>query len=456
MGSPKIAVIGAGSFFFGRPVIYNMTHSPVLRNGTLALVDTNEQVLATMMGLASRAIEATGAPTRLEGSTNRRDVLKEADFVVLTFSDRNAHFRGVDCAISARYGVRMCSGDTIGPGGVFRALREIPTALAVAKDAAELAPNAWVINFINPTTVLGIALMRYAKNVRSFALCDGLHEPNVRLNALKAVGILPQEATCVPPHVERDLDLAIGGVNHFTWMTRFRYAGQDMLGKYRAVQETKAAGEASGADAKARYNARYGLDLMDLYGVWPMCMAHTKEYVPFWQGLGVTPNTPEPLAIFEADKRAEKMREHMRENEDYAAGRRPIADFLAKGKGDHATDIIEAMWGNLPKAFYINTANRGAIGNMADDAFLELRCDVDMHGPRPQPIGEMPRGVLGLTQQVLDTHELTAEAGATFDRRRVLAALATDPIVNNLGDARKIMDELFEAQRDVLDKRWYA
>jgi len=455
VASPKIAVIGAGSFFFGRPVIYNMTHSPVLRGGTLALVDTNEQVLQTMMGLAKRTIEATGAPTKLIGSTNRREVLDDADFVVLTFSDRNAHFRGVDCAISEKYGVRMCSGDTIGPGGIFRALREIPTALAVAQDVARLAPNAWLINFINPTTVLGIALMRYAGNVRSFALCDGLHEPYVRLRMLKDVGILPQEATCIPPQVEGRLRLVLGGVNHFTWLTQFTYDGQDMLPKYRAFQEQRAAGEAAGADAKARYNARYGLDLMDIYGVWPMCMAHTKEYVPFWQGYGVTPNDPEPLAIFEADKRAEKMREHMRENEDYAAGRKPIAEFIAKGKGDHATDIIQAMWGNLPKAFYINTANRGAVTNMAADAFLELRCDVDMHGPRPQPFGEMPRGVLGLTQQVLDTHELTAEAGATFNRNLVLRALATDPIVNNIGDARKIMNELFEAERSVLDNRWY-
>ncbi len=171
--------------------------------------------------------------------------------------------------------------------------------------------------------------MRYARNVRSFALCGGLHEPYVRLKMLKAVGILPEEATCVPPRVEQRLDLAIGGVNHFTWVTRFVYDSQDMLPKYRARQAEAA------------------------------------------------------------------------------------------------------------------------------DAFLELRCDVDMSGPRLQPRGEMPRGVLGLTQQVLDTHELTAEAGATFNRDLVLRALATDPIVNNLVDAKKIMDETFDRQRDVLDKRWY-
>jgi alpha-galactosidase len=452
---PKIVVIGAGSHFFGRPVIYNMTHSPVLRGGTLALVDTNAKVLETMMGLARRAIEATGAPTKLVGSTDRREVLKDADFVVLSFSDRNAHFRGVDCEISAKYSVLMCSGDTIGPGGIFRALREIPTALAVARDVAKLAPRAWVINFVNPTTVLGITLMRYAPDVRSFALCDGLHEPYVRLNMLKAVGILPEDARSVQPEVEQRLDLAIGGVNHFTWMTRFVYDGQDMLPKYRARQAAAAAKETNEGHSKGRFNATYGLQLMDLYGVWPVCMGHTKEYLPFWQGFGASAPEPAPLTVFDAKRRADEMRQRMAENEDYAAGRRPIGEFIASGKGDHATDIIEAMWGSLPKAFYINTASRGAVTNMAADAFLELRCDVDMSGPRPQPFGPMPRGVLGPTQQVLDTHELTAEAGATFNRNLVMRALATDPIVNNLVDARKIMDELFEAERDGLDGRWY-
>ena len=87
-----------------------------------------------------------------------RDVLKGADFVVLTFADRGVHFRGVDCEVSKKYGVYMCSGDTIGPGGIFRSLREIPKALAVAKDVRRLAPKAWLINYINPTAVLGIAL----------------------------------------------------------------------------------------------------------------------------------------------------------------------------------------------------------------------------------------------------------------------------------------------------------
>ena len=456
MKSPKIVVIGAGSYFFGRPVIYKVTNSPILRDGTLALVDTDAQVLETMMHLGRRVTEATVAGTTLTGSTDRREVLQDADFVVLTFSYRNAHFRGVDCRVSDKYGVKMCSGDTIGPGGIFRALREIPTALAVASDVAELASKAWLINLVNPTTVLGIALMRYAKDVRSFALCDTLHEPYLRLKMLKGVGILSADAQSLPSDVDEKLDLAIAGVNHFAWMLRFDYDGRDMRPKWRQHLVDLAAKETADAQAKARYNAAYALELTDIFGAYPVVIGHTKEYVPFYQGYGVSPVSPAGLTIFDAQHRAEQTHKHMRENTDYAAGDKPISQFLEEGKGDHATDIIESMWAGQHKRFYVNTANRGAVTNMSADAFLELRCDVDMDGPQPLPLGEMPRGLLGLTQQVLDTHELTAEAAATFDRRLVLRALATDPIVNNLGDARKVMDELFETQREILHENWYV
>lgn len=456
MPSPRVVVIGAGSHFFSRPVIWNMTHSDVLRGGTLALVDTDPEVLETMMSLGRRVIEATGAPTELVGSTDRREAMKDADFVVLTFSYRNAHFRGVDCEVSAKYGVTMCSGDTIGPGGIFRALREIPMALAVAKDAEELCPNAWVINYVNPTAVLGIALMRYAPSVRSFALCDGHHEPHHRLRLLKTVGILSEEARSVPPAVEAKLDLAVAGVNHFTWLIRFDYDGEDMLPKWREHLAETARKETAEAHAKARYNATYALELMDIYGACPDTIGHTKEYVPFYQGHGVTPPEPAPLRVFDAAGRAKSMQGRMDETKEYAAGKKPISEFIETGSGDHATDIIESMWGGLGRPFFVNTANRGAVTNMADDAFLELRCDVDMQGPRPRSVGELPRGILGLTQQVLDTHEITAAAGATFERSLVLRALATDPIVNNLGDARRIMDELFEREREVLHEKWYA
>ncbi len=94
-------------------------------------------------------------------------------------------------------------------------------------------------------------------------------------------------------------------------------------------------------------------------------------------------------------------------------------------------------------------------GVLSDDAFLELRCDVDIHGPRPQPFGEFPRGVLALQNQVLDTHELTAQAAVECDRDILLRAFMTDPIINSISDGKKIMEELLEAEKDTLPAQWY-
>ncbi len=457
MAGPKVAVIGAGSFFFGQPVIHKMATSDVMAGGVLALVDTDPEVLDTMVGLAGRVFEKTGCGVRVVGSTDRSDVLEGSDFVVLTFSHRNAHYRGVDTGIAAKHGIRMCSSDTIGPGGVFRALREAPRALAMAEDVQKLCPHAWVINFVNPTTVMGMVLQRYAPEVKSFALCDGNHEPYNTLNWCKKAGILPDSADSVPPRVQNRLDLAIGGVNHCTWLVRFRYDGTDMMPELRrqlvdaVEEERKRPGEA----AKARFNSAYTLKLFDIYGVLPTNMAHTKEYVPFFQGYGRCSVEPEPVRLFDAGQRAERMAQAWEVTRKYAEGEKEVEEFLSNVADDHATDIIESMWGGLGKCFFINTFNRGAVTNLPDDALLESRCDLDMHGPRPQPVGPFPRGVLALQHQILDTHELTAQAAVSGDRALLRRALLCDPICNNIEDVDACMDELLDAQREALPDYWY-
>lgn len=469
MRGPKVVILGAGSFFFGRPVIWNMAMREALRTGTLALVDTDPETLSTMERLARRVFDHLKVPTRIEASVDRRDVLPGADFVIPSFSHRNAHYRGLDCRIAEKWGVRMCSGDTIGPGGIFRALREIPKLMDMARDVERLCPYAWMINFVNPSTVLGIALAKYAPKVRSFALCDGPHEPHISLRILKTAGVLPWEAKEIPPEVLARLDLALTGVNHFSWIVRLRYDGKDLLpalrervGEWAAKERSEAAKQKNAMDvhqnahAKALFNSTYAIQLMDLFGAYPDCMAHTKEYVPYWQGVGKSPADPAPLSIFDADDRQKKMDEYRAVTRAYADGTRPIEQFVKEGGGDHATDIVESMWGGMGKVFRVNTPNRGAVTNMPADAFLELASHVDMARVQPLPVGDIPVGVRGLCQRVLDCHEITADAAVACDRSLLLRACAMDPIMPNLVDNEKMVDELLEAQRDGLPAAWYG
>jgi alpha-galactosidase len=351
----------------------------------------------------------------------------------------------------------MCSSDTVGPGGIFRSLRELPIIIDMAKDVAELAPNAWLVNFVNPTTVMGMGLRRYAPEVKSFALCDGHHEPHNTLFWCKNAGILPEEAEFVPPDVMNKLTLKIGGVNHCTWLVRFEYDGRDMMGKVRDYIEREKVKEAADPSEKAkpRYNFHYAAELFDLYGIHPTAISHTKEYVPYFQGHGIAPVRPEPLRCFDAGIREKEMAEAWEKTAKFATGELATKDFLADTHDDHATDIIESMWGELGKSFYINSPNRGAVTNLPYDAYLEIRSDIDMRGPRPQPFGEFPRGVLALQHQMLDTHELTAEAAMTGDRALLKRAMLTDPLCDNIVDAEKCIDELLAAERDALPNYWF-
>lgn len=455
--NPKITVIGAGSLFFGRQAIWQAVHSPHLNSGTLALVDTDGTRLTKLEKLARMVIEHAGVALKLEVSTDRRDVLPGSDFVVLSFAKDTVRFRGLDTQISEKYRIRMCSGDTIGPGGVFRAMRELPHILDCARDVSELCPDAWVINYINPSSVNGIALRRYYPDLKSFALCDSLHMPHVKNAYAQRAGIVAAGAE-LDEAQDAKFDLRIAGVNHFTWLLHAEYDGSDVMPDIAESIRSKAATETDGGDtgAKAVHNSAIGYKLYEMFGVVPACVAHTKEYLRYWQGLGVTEEKLPPLKLWETEDRYRRHAEMWNGIDAYISGAKPIAGFMQEFGPDHATDIIENMVGGLNKPFYVNTENRGAVTNMADDAFLELLCDIDMDGPYPRPVGEMPRGLRGMQDVVLDTHELTAEAVAKGSRDLLRRALLVDPLTLSIADTEALIEELLDAERDAIPQHWYG
>jgi alpha-galactosidase len=454
MQHPKVVVIGAGSLFFGRQVLWNMLHSEILRRGTLAYVDIDGSRLDRMVKLAQLMVEHLESPLRVEGSTDRRKVLGGADFVVLSFARDGVKYRRLDCEISAKHGVLMCSGDTVGPGGIFRAARELPEILRVAADVKTLCGDAWVINYINPTTVNGIGLMRHAPDVRSFAMCDSLHMPYAKHDFLVRAGVAPGRES-ITAEMEKDFELRIAGVNHFPWLLSATYRGKNVTPRIRKGIEEAAAGEKDEGYSKARFNNSYTLELWDIFGFCPVNISHTKEYVPYWQGRGVSKGKLPPLTVFDATER-QKLHDAMWEEvEGYISHRIPASQFMGSHAPDHATDVIESMWGGLGKRFFVSSPNRAAVSNMDDDAFLELLSDIDMHGVRPLPVGSFPPGIRALEQRVLETHELSVEAIVQCDRKLLRRAMMLDPIVNSIADGDRIIEELLEAEKAALPECWF-
>ena len=432
-----------------------MTQSEHLSGGTLALVDSDPVHLGRMKALADKAVAHSGVSLAVEASTDARKVLPGADFVVLSFAEKSVKYRGLDCAIALKYGIRMCSGDTIGPGGIMRTLREFPHIVQYCRDVEELCPDAWVINYINPTAANGIGLKRFVPKLKSFALCDGLHMPHVKRGYAKRAGIIDDDSEW-NADLDARFDFRIAGPNHFTWLLKAEFDGRDRTPDIAEQLRKQAATETEGGDtgAKALLNTSISYELYKAFGNVPACTGHTKEYVRFWQGLGHVDETIPPLSIWETGDRYERHAAMWNEVDSYVLGTEPMETFFEKTGPDHATDIIEAMWGNLDKPFFINTCNQGVVPNMPEDAFLEVMCDVGMDGITPRPVGDAPVGLRGLWQQVLDTHELTAEAAVSCDRDILFRAFACDPLTNNLADTRGMMDELLTAERDALPEEW--
>ncbi len=445
---PKIVIIGAGSLFFGRKLIWAMNRLEGLTDGTLSLVDTDPTHLAGMETLARKSKAASGASFQIEASTNFRDALPGADFVVLSFSHRNAHYRGVDCAISAKHGVRMCSGDTIGPGGVFRALRELPNVLEIANAVAETCPEAWLINYINPSTVIGMALQRHGRT-KNFAMCDSLHLPFLKQNYMEMIGLDPAR--------EEEFDMRVTGVNHFTWMLKATFQGRDVLPDLRAALGDLGDKEDAADCAKSLFNKRISAKLGSVFGAIPVCTAHTKEYLPYFQGQGahVASEIVPPLSLFEHEDRERITSQMWDEVNAFCSRKKPIAEFLEQGSSDHATDVIQAIWNDSGRHLYVNVPNTHCVPNLPSDAILELECEVGNSGPSPLPVGNMPLGLRCLQMRILDTHELTVEAFLKKDRNLLLRALAVDPIINSLRTAEAVLEDLYESQKDVLED-WVA
>ena len=454
MKGPKVVLIGAGSAFFGRQTIWSMVKKPALTNGTLALVDYDKEKLEWIRGVAEKAIEATGVPLKLEVTTSRKTVLKKADFVILAFANEGVKLRGVDANISTKHGMTMCSADTVGPGGIMRTIREVPHQNEILDDVKKLCPNAWVINWVNPTAAMGIAMMRNYPELNTLAICDGPHNPRFDGQICVDAGLAKSRDDVTDAMLSR-LKIRSAGVNHFNWITELTYKGKDLIPVVteRLKDASQKEHVAASDEGKVGLANRIAYQLAEAVGYIPKCIWHTQEYLPYFQGHDVSKKDILAIRKWQIKVRRKWMNDCWKDMREIASGKR-LEAFLANTTADHASDIIETMWTGNGKAYYINTLNAGAVTNMTDDAYLELLSHVDMNGVRPLPYGEMPRPLLGYMQRILDEHELAVEAAVSCDRKTLLKSFLASMVTVSIPDARACMEEMLKREKDYLPKKW--
>lgn len=438
----KLVVIGGGSFFFTRQILKRIAKSDFFEGAEVCLVDIDPLRCAKLGPYASKFARESGGRFKVSCTTDRREVLPDADYVVFTFSRHNIHQRGIAAHICSNYGITEMSGDTAGPGSVIRIIRDIPEILEVASDVESLAPTANVINYTNPTNVVGAALDRYT-DVNAYAFCDSMHLPYWAPRILEYIGV---ESTA--ENIDK-LDVRVAGINHFAWLLGLKFDGEDVWDHFkRGITHASAQND----DPLLKGE----LDCIDIYDAWPTCLFHGSEYVRYFQGRGSMPERDFRVSMWSLDTRVRLVQDFWTRVDQYNEGtiEREAAYSEKLDDGEMIGDVIESIEGDIGLRFPINVRNDGRVSNLPDDAFVELFGILGKAGAQVPAVGAMPRGLLGLTQTMIDYQELALEAAMSGSVDLLVRAVASDPLVMSLADARDLVRDLLAAESEYLERDW--
>ncbi|WP_260515520.1 6-phospho-beta-glucosidase [Serratia fonticola] len=431
MSALKIAIIGGGSSYTPELVeglILRIEELPVTE---LALVDVEpgREKVEIIAALTQRMLARNGLEqVKVSVHFNLDEAIRGASFVLTQFRVGQLPARAADERLGLKY--QLIGQETTGVGGFAKALRTIPVMLNIARKVEQLAPNAWIINFTNPAGIVTEAVSRYTK-AKIIGLCNvpiSMH--HMIANMLKA------------PYAEVQLQFA--GLNHMVWVHQVLQNGKDVTGKVIDMLCEGAALTMNNIKEEP-----WPPEFLRAVGAIP-CPYHryfyqTKEML-----------AEEIAAAAERGTRAEQVMQVEKELfELYADPHLDSKPEQLSFRGgsfysEVALELIRAIHNNLGTQLVVNTANRGAIRGLPDDAVIETNCIVDAQGAHPLTFGQLPDSMHALTQQVKAYERLTIEAAVHGDRRSGLLALVTNPLVANAQIAQPLLEEVLEVNKAYL------
>ncbi len=422
MRKTKVVIIGAGSASFGPGLLCDAFHCRALEGSPLVLVDTDAEALETMANLARQMNERSAVKLKIEHTTNRREALPDAEFVITCVAIRRNELWKLDWEIGRKYGIRQVLGENGGPGGLSHSLRNIPVILDICGDMERLCPDALLINFTNPESRVCMAVDRYSR-IECVGLCHGFFMSIDSISRITGIDA-------------REIDGKAAGLNHFTWFTELwrKSTGEDL---YPLLQK-----KALTCDPKF---LPLSLELLDKFGLFPSPSDdHIGEYLPYaWEKCG--------LHGYDFDQADRERRELWKIVTEIARGEMPVDSLLARPSGEIAFDIIRAILTNSNELMpAVNIPNEGCITNLPREAIVEVPALANASGICGLSIGELPKAIAALCEHQVRVQELVVEAAATGSRELALQALLIDPVVHSLEAARKTLDELLWAHAPYL------
>jgi alpha-galactosidase len=442
---PTITIIGAASTTFGPKVLRDILNHPQVGGATFRFVDINEERLAIYDALARRLNEVLPDPVTIESTTERADALPGSDYVIISVDTGHYKTWEMDFTIPVELGVRQVTGELGGPGGLFHSLRQIPLHLEIARDIADLCPEAMVMVCSNPLNRICLAMERCADVGQIAGLCHGA-EMALYLYLNRVLGIDGD-----------DMEITAAGTNHFTWILdlRRRSTGEDL---YPLVKERLAQIE-SGKQPLSR-------KLLEVYGYFPACLDdHFGEYVPYAYEFCGLEGTDFAGSLEQEEKRWQYLRDLAEDKvqwgkyEEYVGDQAVFSEelrlddfFKPRSWADTlAFPIIAAIESHtLHRMPAVNLINDGIITNLPPDVFVEAPAVVDGSGIHPLCIGALPKPLASFCRRDIDQMELIVEAAVKGDRNLVLQAMLLDPVIDSVRVAEQVLDEMMKAQKAYL------
>ena len=423
---PKITFIGAGSTVFAKNLLGDILGYEELAHSTITLFDIDEERLATSELVARRVADALGvsAVTTIEATTDRRKALDGADYALNMVQVGGYEPCTVtDFEVPKRYGLRQTIGDTLGVGGIMRALRTIPVLLSMCRDMEELCPDVTFLNYVNPMAMNCWAIAR-ASRIRTVGLCHSVQLTAWQLS--QDIGV---------PY--RDITYLAAGINHMAFYLRFERDGEDLYPLVRRVVE----------EARVPAGNRVRYEMLRRLGYFVTeSSEHFAEYVPWF----IKRDRPDLIARFDVP-----LDEYPRRCEAQIA---MWGDLRRRLEGDTGVDvirsaeygarIIHSMETYRPRVVYGNVPNHGLIDNLPEGCIVEVPCLVDRNGCQPTRVGTLPPHLAALIQTNVNVQALTVEAALSGRRDHVYHAAMLDPHTAaelDLDQIWALVDDLLEA-----------
>jgi 6-phospho-beta-glucosidase len=407
----------------------------------LVLYDSNPEKLETIGGLVSHLVNEKGSPFEVEVTSNIRKAVIGADFIYTAIRVGGDEGRVVDERVPLKYGI--IGQETTGPGGFAMALRTIPVMLEYAKVIEELAPNAWLINFTNPSGLITEALEKHTK-LKVIGICDA--PSSMKLEVAK---FLKKQAD--------DIRINYFGLNHLGWVDSILAEGKDYLPEIIENYNQFIKGyphmscfsedlvrtlnllpneylyyfyyREQVVDNINKSNNTRGEQIVKLNRI---LLDKLKDKVK--QG-----NLQEALNIYE-EIMSERSSSYMSTETGGKHGEEPVA-LESEGYDGLAMSILSSISQNKKRTLILNVPNQGVIPELNDDDVVEVSCLLDGNGPVPLSVGKIPTQVKGLVQTVKEYERLTIEAAVNGDYECAVMALAIHPLVNSYSLAKSILED---------------